>query len=39
MLQETIGIMFDSRMYRGIPAGRTGQESLANYEQAQPVTD
>ncbi|KAA8784838.1 glutathione synthase/RimK-type ligase-like ATP-grasp enzyme [Paenibacillus sp. 4624] len=34
MLQETIGIMFDSRMYRGIPAGRTGQESLANYEQA-----
>lgn len=34
MPQETIGIMFDSRMYRGIPAGRTGQESLANYEQA-----
>ncbi|MFC9711862.1 YheC/YheD family protein [Paenibacillus sp. NPDC056933] len=34
MLQETIGIMFDSRMYRGIPAGRTGQESLANYERA-----
>ncbi|WP_440112366.1 YheC/YheD family endospore coat-associated protein [Paenibacillus sp. QZ-Y1] len=34
MLQETIGILFDSRMYRGIPAGRTGQESLANYEQA-----
>jgi hypothetical protein len=34
MLQETIGIMFDSRMYRGIPAGRTGQESLANVEQA-----
>ena len=34
MPPETIGIMFDSRMYRGIPAGRTGQESLANYEQA-----
>ncbi len=34
MPQETIGIMFDSRMYRGIPAGRTGQESLANYELA-----
>ncbi|CAI6083165.1 Endospore coat-associated protein YheD [Paenibacillus sp. JJ-100] len=34
MFPETIGIMFDSRMYRGIPAGRTGQESLANYEQA-----
>lgn len=34
MLQETIGIMFDSRMYRGIATGRTGQESLANYEQA-----
>ncbi|HBU80932.1 MULTISPECIES: YheC/YheD family endospore coat-associated protein [Paenibacillus] len=34
MLQETIGILFDSRMYRGIPARRTGQESLANVEQA-----
>lgn len=34
MPQELIGILLDSRMYRGIPNGKTGQESLVNYEMA-----
>ncbi|MEC0372473.1 YheC/YheD family protein [Paenibacillus chibensis] len=32
-----VGILLNAEMHRGIPRGRTGQESLANYEEAARV--
>ncbi|RCX19760.1 glutathione synthase/RimK-type ligase-like ATP-grasp enzyme [Fontibacillus phaseoli] len=34
MGQNHVGILLNSSMYRGIPRRKTGQESLANYEEA-----
>ncbi|MNW53973.1 Endospore coat-associated protein YheD [compost metagenome] len=34
MGQDYVGILLNSGMYRGIPQRKTGQESLANYEEA-----
>ncbi|AZK48370.1 YheC/YheD family protein [Paenibacillus lentus] len=34
MGQDHIGILLNSSMYRGIPQRKTGQESIANYEEA-----
>lgn len=34
MVMNRVGILLDSNILRGIPAGRTGQESLACYELA-----
>ncbi|MEF2967925.1 YheC/YheD family protein [Paenibacillus sp. M1] len=34
MGQDHVGILLNSSMYRGIPRSKTGQESLANYEEA-----
>lgn len=36
---EHVGILLDSSVYRGIPQGRTGQESLASYELAAATYD
>ncbi|MWV46862.1 YheC/YheD family protein [Paenibacillus sp. HJL G12] len=32
-----VGILLNAAMHRGIPHGRTGQESLANYEEAARI--
>ncbi|MUG44108.1 YheC/YheD family protein [Paenibacillus woosongensis] len=34
MGQDRVGILLNSSMYRGIPQRKTGQESIANYEEA-----
>ncbi|GAA0133316.1 hypothetical protein YSY43_01560 [Paenibacillus sp. YSY-4.3] len=34
MGQDHVGILLNSSMYRGIPQRKTGQESIANYEEA-----
>lgn len=34
MSQDTVGILLNSSMYRGIPTRRTGQEWIAGYEEA-----
>ncbi|GJM83852.1 hypothetical protein HMSSN139_63480 [Paenibacillus sp. HMSSN-139] len=33
MSQDTVGILLNSSMYRGIPTRRTGQEWIAGYEE------
>lgn len=34
MGQKLVGILLNAAMYRGIPRSETGQESIANYEEA-----